>query len=421
MESKKQGGMTRRDFTKLSAASGIAFLASTSAFGQNKKDKLKIGLLGAGGRGTGAAINHLQGNENSTIVAIADVFEDRAKGARETMQKHSDSRVQKGIAVTDDMIFTGLDAYKKILETDVDIIIEGSLPYSRNIHIEAVINAGKHLFTEKPVAVDPVGIRRVLNASKMATEKGLTIVAGTQRRHQKNYVETIKQLHDGAIGDITGGRILWVGSIPFVKDRPEGMNDLEFRIRNWISNIWTSGDNIVEQHVHNIDVMNWVMKGHPVSVLATGGRSWQPAEDKFGDIWGNFAADYEFENGVHIASFSRWWDKGTDGEVSENFLGTKGKSNGHDLAEQGIDPYVQEHIDLVNSVLGTGPHYNEGEQVAHSTLTAIMARESAYTGKRVKWDDILNSELSIVPKDLDFAKPLPVPPVPIGGKPRTSI
>jgi predicted dehydrogenase len=418
----KDSGMSRRDFAKLSTA-GLAFWTSTSAFAAKKKDRVKVGLIGCGGRGTGAAINHLQGNENSRIVALADVFEDKVHGTKKALESHSDSRVRNGCAVKNKMLFTGLDAINKILETDIDILIEGTLPYSRCNHIDAAINAGKHLFTEKPVASDPVGIRKVIAASQKAKEKGLSIVAGTQRRHQKPYIETIKKIQDGAIGDIVAGRIMWVGGIPFVRERDPKWGELEFRIRNWISNCFTSGDNIVEQHVHNIDVMCWVMGGPPESVLATGGRAWQPAEEKYGDIWGNFAADFEFKNGVHVSSMSRWWDSSLkpDGEVSELFLGTKGKSNCHDMGAEGIDPYVQEHIDLVNSVLGTGPHYNEGEQVAHSTMTAIMARESAYTGKKITWEQIMASDLSITPKELALDKPCPLPPVPVGGHPRKSI
>lgn len=415
MEKESKKTMSRRRFAKLSASAGVAILgAGKVARAETNSDTLKVGLLGCGNRGSGAARQMLQGNENVKLVALADLFKDKVDLRRKQYEEHSDERVSSKTDIDDDHCFVGFDAYKQILETDVDIIIEGTLPYSRPGHIEAIIDAKKHLFTEKPAAVDPVGIRKVIAASEKAKEMGLSIVAGTQRRHQKAYVETMKKIHDGEIGEIVAARAYWCDGLPFARERkPEWSRDLEYAIRNWYGLAWVAGDSIVEQHVHNLDVINWVMNGPPVSVFASGGRTWKPSEERYGDIYDHFSCDYEYASGAHMTSLSRHW-KGARG-VFEEVSGTKGRSNCHDMGEGGIDPYVQEHIDLVSSIRGTGPYLNEGVRVAHSTLTAIMGRMAAYTGEKIMWDDALNSDLSIVPEVLDFAREYPLGPVPSPG------
>ncbi|MBX7258318.1 MAG: Gfo/Idh/MocA family oxidoreductase [Candidatus Hydrogenedentes bacterium] len=421
MSEGKTFGMTRRDFTKMSAAAGVAALALSrfEIAEAAKKKPLKVGLLGCGGRGTGAATQMLIGNENVKLVAMADLFEDRLTASLNKI-KSSGDEIAKKVDVNKKNIFIGLDAYKGILETDIDILMEGTLPYSRPKHVEAAVEAGKHIFTEKPAAVDPAGIRRFIAAAKKAEEKKLCLVAGTQRRHQKAYVDTIKKIHDGAIGDIVALRAYWCGSLPFTHERKPEWSDLEYCVRNWYAFCWICGDNIVEQHVHNLDIMNWVMKGHPVKVFASGGRAWKTNDPKYGDLWDQFSCDYEYANGVRMTSMSRHWD-GADGGVFEDAVGSKGRSNCCDMMDTGgekpIDPYVQEHIDLVNSIRGVTPYINEGVQVAESTMTAIMGRMSAYTGKELKWDDAINSDLSLVPEDLSFDKPYPLGPIPVPGKP----
>ncbi|MBI4557811.1 MAG: Gfo/Idh/MocA family oxidoreductase [Candidatus Hydrogenedentes bacterium] len=417
MSYESESAITRRDFAK-AAAAGLAVLgAARSSQAAKGKRPLKVGLLGCGNRGTGAAIDMLTGNDNLKLVAMADVFEDRLKSSADKIKNHSNEQVRNGFAVKNSHCFVGLKAYKEILDTNIDIVIEGSLPYIRSKHIEAAVNKKKHIFTEKPVAVDPVGIRRVIAAAQKAKEKGLSIVAGTQRRHQQEYVETIKKIHDGAIGEILALRVYWCGGLPFAFDRDPKWSDLEYCLRNWYNYYWVSGDNIVEQHVHNLDVANWVMNDHPINVFASGGRTWKPRIEKYGDLYDNFSCDYEYKNGVHVTSFSRHWHKPCEGGVFEEAVGTKGRSACNDMGTKGINPYVQEHIDLVNSVCGAGPYYNEGVQVAESTLTAIMGRMSAYTGKKLTWDEALNSDLSLVPDDLSFDKSYPLGPVPSPGAP----
>ena len=408
--------ITRRHFAQLGAAAGFAILTSKRSVAETNEDTLRIGLLGCGNRGSGAARQMLEGNENVKLVAFADVFQDRVDLRRKQLENHPDPKIAAKVDTDDDHCFVGFDAYKRILETDIDILIEGTLPYSRPKHVEAAINAKKHVFTEKPAAVDPAGIRQFIAAAKKAEEYGLSIVAGTQRRHQKPYVETMKRIHDGAIGDIVAARAYWCGTLPFARERKaEWKSDLEYALRNWYGHNWVAGDSIVEQHVHNLDAINWAMNGHPLSVFASGGRTWKPDDAKYGDIYDHFSCDYEYAGGTHLMSLCRHW-KGANG-VFEEVTGTKGRSNCHDMNEgdKGIDPYVQEHIDLVHSIRGTGPHLNEGVRVAESTLTAIMGRMSAYTGERLSWDDALNSDLSIVPSVLDWDAAYPVGPVPSPG------
>ncbi|MCX5757025.1 MAG: Gfo/Idh/MocA family oxidoreductase [Candidatus Hydrogenedentes bacterium] len=414
-------GMSRRDFAKVSAAAaGFAILTGTTqaAKAASNGDTLKVGLLGCGNRGTGAAINMLEGKNNVKLVAMADLFEDRLKSSRDKIANSNNPEVKNRYDVKDDSCFIGFDAYQKLLKTDVDIVIEGTLPYSRPKHIEAIVNANKHLFSEKPVAVQPEGIRQVIAAAEKAKELKLSFVAGTQRRHQQEYVETIKRIHDGEIGDVLALRAYWCGGLPFAYDRKPEWSDLEYRIRNWYGQCWVAGDNIVEQHVHNLDVCNWVMNGHPIRVFASGGRTWKPKEEKYGDIYDHFDCDFEYENGVHMTSFSRHWQKCGDG-VFEDAVGTKGRSNctsiGDWKAPGGLNPYVQEHIDLVKSITGEGPYLNEGVQVAESTMTAIMGRMAAYTGQVQVWGKALKTDLNLVPEELDFAKAYPLSPVPAPG------
>lgn len=415
MSKERPRGISRRQFAQASAAAGFAILTSRSGIAQTNSDTLKIGLIGCGGRGGGAVLDCLTGNDNVKIVALADVFEDKLKDKRRDMERNDNPKIKPKVDIKDDMCFVGLDAYEKLLKTDIDIVIHGTPPYARPMHIEAAVKAGKHIFTEKPIATDPAGVRQFIAAAKLAEEKKLSFVTGTQRRHQKSYVETVKQIQDGALGEILSGRAYWCGGLPFCHKRKEKWSDLEYRLRNWYNYIWVCGDNIVEQHIHNLDVINWVMGGPPAKVFASGGRAWKPSEEQYGDLYDHFSCDYEYPNGVHVTSLSRHWPKNCSGGVFEEVTGTKGKSNCCDRAKDDENPYVQEHIDFVASIRGTGPYLNEGVRCAESTMTAIMGRMSAYTGKELTWDQALNADLSLVPKDLDFKKPYPVGPVPIPG------
>lgn len=413
MENKDQAGISRRQFAQAGAAAGaFAVLSSKGAQAQANGDTLRVGLLGCGGRGSGAALNALSGENNIKLVALADLFEDRLQGAKEKFESIKRDSVRNQVDIDPDLCFVGFDAYEKILASDIDIVIEGTLPYSRPKHLLAAAKAGKHIFTEKPFAVDPVGIRTVLEAAKIHKDKGLSWVSGTQRRHQLPYQQTIEKIHNGEIGDVRAMRVYWCGTLPFVRDRQPGMSDFEYRVRNWINNCWTSGDNIVEQHVHNLDVARWVMDANPVSVYASGGRVWKPKIERYGDMFDHFSCDYEFPDGKRVFSMSRHWD-GTEGGVFEEAIGSKGVAQCAAMGDgRGGDPFVVEHQDLCKSVREEGPRWHQGEETAHSTLMAIMGRMSAYTGKKVTWEEAMNSDLSIVPNDWNFEVEVPVPDVP---------
>jgi len=403
-------------------------------------DPIRIGLIGCGGRGTGAAADALGAatkviypqagyhtedlatdaalaSRNVKVIALADVFPDRLNACRDQLGRLK-------LTIPSEMCFTGFDAYKQLLAVpEVNYVILATPPHFRSIHLKAAIEAGKNVFMEKPVAVDGTGVRRVLEAGEMAKQKGLGIVAGTQRRHMRGYNETIKRLHDGAIGDILYGRAYWNGGTIWVIERKDGWSDMEWQLRNWNYFTWLSGDHIVEQHVHNIDIINWALNDHPIKALALGGRQARPGPSQ-GHIYDHFAVEFEYANGARMFSQCRQMD-GCEGKVGEAVVGTKGTSNclnyikGSDgqlwrFREQDVNPYQQEHQDLIASIRAGAP-LNEAKAIAESTLTAIMGRESAYSGRTVEWDALLNSNTKLGPPKYEFGG-LPFPEVAIPGK-----
>jgi len=423
MESKRARRVNRRDFLKTAAAASAAVaVAGVVRPGYvAESGALRIGLIGCGGRGTGAARQALRAGEvtgvETQLVALADVFKDRLDAARKGFES------SKNAKLSDDTCFAGLDAYQKLLAADVNYVILATPPGFRPIHFEAAVNAKKSIFCEKPVGTDSVGIRRFMEAAKKSEEMNLSVVAGTQRRHHKGYIETIKKIHNGEIGDLLAARAYWCGGPVFkARERKPEWSDLEWQMRAWYSYCWICGDNIVEQHVHNLDVINWALGSHPVSAFASGGRAWKTNEEYMGNIWDNFSVDYEYKVGnrtVHMLSMSRHWNNcaGANGEA---VVGAKGESNCHDNLGAKGEPLaepemVQEHADLISSITGKGPHLNEGIQVAESSFTAILGREAAYTGARLRWDDLLKSNLDLLPKELNFEAKNPPPPVPIPG------
>jgi len=418
---------TRRDFLKTAAVTAGALALSSNVHAAGS-DIIKVGVIGCGGRGSGATDNVLNSAKGVSIVAIGDVFQDRMEGLRNHLLNSSAKNEKiKGLGNTVDLpqerCFVGLDAYEKVINAPgVNYIILATPPGFRPIHIQAAVAAGKNIFTEKPVAVDGPGIRKVMQAYEDAQKKGLYIVAGTQRRHQTGYLETIKQLHGGAIGDIVGGRCHWNQGNIWFRSRKQGMTDLEYQLHNWYHFLWLCGDHIVEQHVHNVDVINWVLKGHPVKVIGMGGRI-RPCQDPNidGNIYNFFSTDLEYPGGVHILSTARQIN-GCENSVSEAVVGTKGscqvnayRINGNVVAGgRGTDPYVQEHTDLIESIRSSKP-INELKTVAESTLTTIMSRMSAYTGKAITWDMALNSKEDTMPAKLEWNMKLEATKVPVPG------
>ncbi len=406
-------GLTRRDFARTSFLAGAAALAAAHATAADlATDTLKIGLLGCGGRGSADLVRMLAGNPNVKVIALGDLFQDHLDTFRKEFETHKAEEVRSKVDIKDDHCFVGWDACERILKTDIDILMDTCTPYARPKHIEAAAAAGKHIFAEKPIAVDPAGVRCFMKAMEAHKAKGLSMLAGTQFRHDGARIETLKKIQDGAIGEIKALRSFYCGGLPFVVERDPKWSDLEYRLRNWYNYCWCSGDNIVEQAIHGIDHCNWVMGGPPESVFASGGRSWKPLTEMYGDLWDNFSCDYTYPNGVHLAQYCRHWD-GCDGAGDISLTGTTGVSNGLDMSNWQGDSTIQEMVDLVNSIRGTGPHVHDGQRIAESTITAIMGRMSGYTGKRVTFKEILESDLSIVPDPLSFDMALPVGPIPV--------
>lgn len=415
--------VNRRDFLTASAAVAGTLTLSSKLFAQGGSS-INIGIIGCGGRGSGALQNVLEADKEVKVAAICDLHESKAKGTFGSLKAKHGNR----LLATEDTCFHGLDGYKKLLELpQVNYVILATPPGFRPYHLEAAVDAGKHIFTEKPVAVDVAGIRRVLNVAKKSQAKGLKIAAGTQRRHEAGYIETMKRMHDGEFGDILSGRVYWNGTTPWFHERQKGMTDAQYQLHNWYHFMWLCGDHIVEQHVHNLDVANWAMNATPVKVSGMGGRSNRPVGDPklVGNIFDHFALEYEYPNGVVIQSYCRQID-GCDNNVSESFVGTKGKTyttsgvyiaNGKEIGVPS-SPYVQEHRDLVAAIRDNKP-LNELEQVANSTFTAILGRMAAYSGKTMKWDDVLNGDRwfeDTMVRNLSLDMELQVDPVPVVGK-----
>lgn len=401
---------------------------------------IRIGLIGCGGRGTGAALDALgaatnviypkagyhtedvaQGastsEQNIKIVALADVFPDRLDRCRAQLRKLN-------MEIPNESCFVGFDGYRKLLAMpEINYVILAEPPHFRPAHLKAAVEAGKNVFLEKPAGVDAPGVRMVIEAGELAKQKKLGIAAGTQRRHLFSYRETIQKLHDGAIGDLLYGCAYWNGGVIWVIEPQPGWTDMEWQLRNWNYFTWLGGDHIVEQHVHNLDIMNWVVGAHPISAYAMGGRQARPSKD-FGHIYDHFAVEYEYPNGIRVFSQCRQIDECTS-RVGEVFVGTKGSTNcqnyiqvkgGDSWRFGGKDPnaYRQEHLNLINSIRSGNP-INESLSIAESTLTGIIGRESAYSGKLIKWDDAFKSEIRLGPDKYEMG-PMPFPEVPIPGK-----
>jgi predicted dehydrogenase len=319
--------------------------------------------------------------------------------------------------VAPDQRFSSFEAYKKIAASNVDIVMLTTPPGYRPEHFEAAVNAGKHVFCEKPIATDPVGVRRFMAAARKAQEKKLTVVSGAQRHADQEYVQTVQKIRDGAIGDVVALKANYLSSpVMHASSRNPKWGDMEWQHRNWYSFVWICGDQIVEQHYHNIDFMNWVMDAHPVSVVASGGVAWRPKEELYGNIYDHMSSDFVYANGVRLSSHCRQYPQGTYRKVEDLIVGTKGRTDGRDLGTKGLNPYVQEHINLLKSIRGDGPYLNEGLRVAEATMTCIMARESAYSGIEITWDMIMNSKQDLQPKAFGYDLKMDEPPVPVPGK-----
>jgi predicted dehydrogenase len=346
------------------------------------------------------------------------LFQDRLQRCREKIQERT------GKEIPEEQCFTGLDAYQKLLETDIDIMIQATPPYFRAEHFEAAVQARKHVFMEKPVAVDPVGVRSIMATAEKADAFNLCVVTGTQFRHMQSFIETYNRVVDGAIGELRAARGYSLRGQLWYREPREEWSELEAMLRDWVNWTWLSGDHIVEQHIHGIDVLFWFTGGFPVTAIGTGGR----ARRVTGDQYDFFSFDYELENGLHINSMCRQID-GCKNEISRWVIGSDGFTNCQDTifapdgtivwqyepAEDENSPYVQEHIDLITAIR-SGNRVNEAAETARSTLGAIMARESAYSGLEVAWEELMESDMKLGPETLEFGPPVDIPKeVPVPG------
>ena len=426
--------MNRRDFIKTGAVAAVA-AAAQGAAAQGAAREIKVAVVGCGGRGTGGGYKQLNAQDfyrqgalgnllnaaeilrgqgvNVTVkpVAFADYFLDKAQGAA------------KKFGVDEKFAFGGANGYKKIMEMkDVDVVILTTPLNFRPRHTMAAIQAGKHVFAEKGVAVDAPGVRLMIEASKLAEQKHLTIVCGTQRRHQRDYRLVKKALDEGKLGTILGGEVYWNSRVPWVRARQPGQTNKDYLCNNWLNFTELSGDHICEQHVHNIDVANWFLGRYPKTVVAFGARSRRVSGNQF-DC---FSGDFDYGDGVHIHSMCRQVESCAN-NVSELFRTDKAIVTGRSakMADgtrveltgdfPGENPYVVEHMDMLRSILGCGPYYNEGEACAISTACGVMVRISAYTGQMVALNQLLTNEKSpwynfaCTPTPEDFEKDGDVP------------
>ena len=425
---KQHTSVSRRDFMHRAAVAGAAVggltILGSTAKGAGKT--LKIGLVGCGARGRGAMLNHLEAAKtlgvDVQVAALADAFARDREGAEVMPVALASLKKKTGQDVPANRCFVGFDAYKKVIDSGVDVVLFATPPVFRPVHLAAAIEAGKHVFMEKPVAVDPVGGQAVIAAGEKAKTKGLSIVAGTQRRHHRSYLATYKLLQDGAIGSIRGGAVWWCGQAMWRKPRQPGWTDRDYMVYNWLNFAEMSGDHIIEQHVHNIDVANWFLGGPPSLAVGFGSR----ARRKTGNQYDSFSVDFQYKLGpkkrqrVHIHSMCRQIN-GTWAREAEEFIGDQGYASGTRVRrydrkklakpkiEGHVNPYVQEHIDLLKSITAGKEPLNEARNVAESTLAGVMGRISAYTGQAVRFKDVAEpggryGNLALSPSPLDFEK-----------------
>ena len=400
------------------AASGLSLARSVHAAGS---DVLKIGLIGCGGRGTGAAGNALNADPNSKLVAMADAFSDRLEGSLKNLQKQYKDRV----AVDPEHCFTGFDAYKKVLDSGVDVVVLATTPHFRPIHLKAAVEAGKHVFCEKPVAVDAPGVRSVIATCEEAAKKNLSVVSGFCWRYHYGVRETMKRVADGAIGDIITMQETYNTGLLWERPRQPQWTEMEHQMRNWYYFCWLGGDHNVEQHVHSLDKVMWAMKDQPpVCAWGMGGRQVR-TQSKFGDIFDHHAVCYEFANGVRAYSFCRQMF-GCWSDTSDLFMGTKGRANilGHTIEGETkwrydgpkCNMYDVEHQELFASIRAGKP-INNGLIMAQSTMLAILGRMVNYSGQKISWNDAINSQISLSPANYAMDAEPPTKPGPDGNYP----
>jgi predicted dehydrogenase len=411
--------LSRRRFlqTSAAAASALSFAQGVHAGGDGL---LRVGLVGCGGRGTGAATQALRADREVRLVAVGDAFEDKAAACVNQLQ--SDDSIRAKIDVPAERRFHGFDAYQRVIECS-DVVLLCTPPGFRPLHLEAAVRANKHIFCEKPMAVDGPGVRRVLAAAEDARRRRLALVAGFCWRYHSGMRETFARIHDGAVGDIVALQCTYNTGPIWVRQREEGWTDMQYQMRNWYYFTWLSGDYNVEQHCHSIDKMGWAMRdNYPVRCVGLGGRQVRTGPE-YGHIYDHMSVVYEWGNGVKCFSNSRQM-RATANDVTDHVLGTRGVCDvmAHRItggnpwryppgrARQDVDMYQQEHNELF-ACIRRGQPINDGDWMAKSTLMAIMGRMACYTGQVVTWDQALNSREDLTPPSYRWDQPMPTPEV----------
>lgn len=415
---------SRRDFVKQSTmlAGGIMAmpLVSNAGYFQSVDDTIKVAVIGCGGRGTGAAMQALSTKQNVKLVAMADAFRDRLDNSYKALTDGDEGNVKDKVAVTEETKFVGFDAYQKVIPL-ADVIIIATPPGFRPIHFEEAIKQGKHVFMEKPVATDPAGVKKVLEVAEIAKKKKLNVIVGLQRHYQTSYRELYQRVQDGMIGDITSAQVYWNSDGVWVRPRKPGQTEMEYQMRNWYYFNWLCGDHITEQHIHNIDVMNWFKGAYPVKAQGMGGREVRTGKE-YGEIYDHHFVEFHYADGTVMNSQCRHI-KGTYSIVDETIVGTKGvvKCGAAEITSKGKslykfdkakenEPYQNEHDELFAAIAKGQFKFADAENGAKSTLTSIVGRMATYSGQIIDFDKTLNSGISIQPEKYAWDAPPPVLP-----------
>ena len=406
----------KRPLQAASLAGAVSLSGAVHAAGS---DRIRVALIGCGGRGTGAACNVLQNaaHGNVVLVALADAFAGRMNGCLGALK----SKFPEQVDVPESRRFVGLDAYQKAIDCGVDLVMIASPPGFHPLHFEAAVAAGKHIFVEKPLAVDAPGVRRFLASNELAQQKKLAVAVGFHLRHEVKHREAIQRIHDGAIGEMQFLRAYFTSSGVWMHPRQPDQSEMNYQVNNWYYFTWLSGDHIVEQHVHDLDVANWIQQGHPLKATGQGGRQVRIGPD-YGEIFDHHAVEFEYADGVRLYSYSRHipgcWES-----FSQHAHGTRGQVSiqGHGHAElfaegqspqrwqRGPDGHQLEMDRLVAAIVAGTP-YNEGDSAAQSTMTAILGRMATYSGQEVRWEDAFGSTLDLSPSGYTWdAVPQPKP------------
>lgn len=416
----------RRDFLKVSAGAAGTFVAASAFANPNSSgsDVIRVGLVGCGGRGTGAAGHALEADPGVKIVALADAFEDRLEKSRQSLQSKDSARA----TVADDHCFVGIDGYKALLQSGVDVVLLAAPPHFRPAHLKAAIEAGKHVFAEKPVAVDAPGCRSILESVEQAKQKKLNVVSGLCYRYHEGMRELMDRLHNGAIGDMVALNVIYNTGYLTEYPRQPAWSDMEWQIRNWQYFYWLNGDHIVEQHIHSLDKAAWAMKNeYPVRAFGTGGRQ-QRTDAKYGNVFDHHAICYEFASGLKCFSYCRqqeqvmkktadyyYGTKGSAQSIGPTTLAINGPQEWKFRSQRGHAPnmHLREIQELMAAVRSGNP-INDGVNMTKSTLMAIMGRMASYTGQEITWEMATNSKEDFTPSSYAFG-PHPVAAVPVPG------